>query len=222
MFIELQLQDTSAAVGNLPAYAVTGASRFSLGKFSIRSAALIISPGVATQGETLNVTLTGWTFLANAPAPVFGGPNSGVSANSVQPSPDKTQEIVNVTIALGARVTPALPVTVTLTLPQGTYTLTGDKFAIKPGALTLSPNSGTQGENMDVTITGWTFTSGTTVEFKGPGSGITVNSVTLPNAGEAIVNITIAPTAATKHFDVIVSDGFGTFTEASAFTVLAP
>jgi hypothetical protein len=99
------------------------------------------------------------------------------------------------------------PLTVTVTNPAPTLT-------------NISPNSGSQGQTLDVVLTGTNFISGvTTVSF---GSDITVNSTTVYSSTSITANITIAATATTGLRSVSVSNsppGGGTATLANGFTV---
>jgi len=93
-------------------------------------------------------------------------------------------------------------------------------FKVGPALLTLSPNTGTQGETLDVTLTGLTFVPGMTVQFGSSTSGITVNSpLTIVSASEAIAHISIAWNAPEIYQNVIVTNGQSSFSEPHAFKV---
>lgn len=182
--------------------------------FTVGTSSLTVSPSSGTAGENLDVTLTGWTFTSGTTVQ-FGNAASGITVNSMTPSPDGTQAIANITIATNA---PAKLEVVSVKNGQSTLNF-ADAFAVTSAALTVSPSTGTQGETMNVTLSGWTFSNGTMVAFGNGSSGITVNSVTVLSASEAIVNITIAKNAPQKAQYVTVKNGQSTFSFGAAFTV---
>jgi hypothetical protein len=196
-----------------------GQTDFSFGNaFTVSPAALTVGPSGGTAGETLNVTLTGWTFPAGTTV-AFGNAASGITVNSLMLSPDGTQAVANITIATNA---PQKSQFVTIKSGQGMLSF-ANAFKVGSAAVIASPNLGTVGETMDVTLTGWTFLSGTTVTFGNSTSGITVNSVTVsPDATQAVVNITIATDAPKKTQYVTVNNGQGPFSFLKVFTVAAP
>ena len=79
----------------------------------------------------------------------------------------------------------------------------------------LSPTSGTQGQTLDVALTGTNFASGATSDF---GSDITINSTTFNSATSLTANITISGSATTGARNVIVTSG-GQTTGSQTFTV---
>ena len=194
-------------------YVQTGTVMTQLGEFTVQAAALGVSPNVGSQGETLDVTLTGWTFTSSTTVRFGGG--SAVKVNSVT-VPNSGEAIVNVTIASSAR-SGALNLTINNGQSQHGFS---NAFAVQPEQLTASPNVGFQRDNMDVTLTGWTFTSGTTIQFGTSSSGITVNSVTVsPDGTQAVANITIAPNARAGAVNVTVNNGVSRFMFSKVFTV---
>jgi uncharacterized repeat protein (TIGR03803 family) len=206
-----------AKVGPASVTVETGTQKINYGTFVILAGALVVSPNVGTQGETLDVTLTGFNFFVGSTTVTFGNGNSGIAVNNVT-VPDSTEAIANITIASNARTTERYSVTVS----NGKSSFTqGDAFTVELGMLTLSPNFATQGDTLDVTLTGFTFVSGaTTVKFGNNASEITVNSVTVPDPSEAIANITISPKAlTTRPYNVTVNIGQSTIMQGDAFTV---
>ena len=186
--------------------------------FKVAPAALTMSPNAGTEGETLNVTLTGWTFPSGTTV-LFGSSTSGITVNSVTVSPDATQAVANITIAPNAHLG---LVTVGVNNGQSNHRF-GNAFSVSGPALTLTPNSGTTGTTLDVTMMGWMFLSGTTVLFGNSGSGITVNSVTVSaDATQAVANITIAPSAPLGLVNVSVNNGQSRHTFSRDFDVVAP
>ena len=91
----------------------------------------------------------------------------------------------------------------------------------RPVVTGSTPNTGQQGTDQAVTITGTNFQNGATVEFAE--AGITVNSVTVNSCNDLTANITIAPSAALglTDLDVVNQDRvYGTGVDL--FTVIEP
>jgi WD40 repeat protein len=86
-----------------------------------------------------------------------------------------------------------------------------------PGITSVNPNRGTQGQTLNVTITGNIFFGVMTCNF---GQGITVNNITVNNLTQITVNISIANNAITNIRDVSVTTPANTFTLADAFRVV--
>jgi len=91
-----------------------------------------------------------------------------------------------------------------------------------PTISTVSPEQGTRGQTLEVTITGTRLDGVNDVSDVSFGPGITVNSLPLMYSTEIKANITISPAAALGLRDVSVSDSGDTYTLASAFEVVAP
>jgi hypothetical protein len=95
-----------------------------------------------------------------------------------------------------------------------------------PDPSSISPSSGTQGDTLNVTVTGTDFdlNAGGTLSFSG--TGITVNSYSVQDATTITANITVASNAPLGAQDVIVtnaSDGqTGTLSGAFMVTAAAP
>src|SRR4029077_16259345 len=185
--------------------------------FKVGTASLALSPNTGTQGETLDVTLTGLTIVPGMTVQ-FGSSTSGITVNNVT-VPNSSEAIVNITIALNANTNTSYGVMVS----NGQSSFSEAKaFKVGPASLTLSPNTGTQGETLDVTLTGLTFVPGITVQFGSSTSGITVNTLAIPNASEAIANITIAWNAPTQSLNVSVTNGQSSFIEPHGFKIGPP
>jgi subtilisin family serine protease len=85
---------------------------------------------------------------------------------------------------------------------------------------TVTPDRGTVGTNLTVTITGINFEPGTTASF---GDGVTVTSTTLVSSHELAIGLTIPTTAAIGPRDVTLSNPNGqTYTRPAGFTVMPP
>jgi subtilisin len=84
----------------------------------------------------------------------------------------------------------------------------------------VTPDRGTIGTSLSVTITGINFESGTTASF---GDGVTVTSMTLVSAHELTIGLTIPLTAPLGARDVTLTNPGGqTYTRPGGFTVLPP
>ncbi|MBM4462275.1 MAG: hypothetical protein FJ012_02920 [Chloroflexi bacterium] len=182
-----------------------------------------VSPASGNRGQAMTgVTITGANF-AGATAVSFG---TSISTDSFTVD-SSTQITANITIdglaAIGSR-------NVSVTIPGGTGTRTGGFSVTAPPAPTVigvSPDSGKQGQTMDVTITGSGFDGDvygttarahdvTTLSF---GSGITINSFTLDSSDQITVNIAISSSAASGVRDVSVTTPGGTAIQTGGFTV---
>jgi hypothetical protein len=170
-----------------------------------------VSPASGTQSQTLDVTITG-TNLLGASEVTFG---AGITVNSflVDSSTQITASItIGETATLGAR-------NVVVTTAGGPATLE-DGFAVvaaEPTISEISPDTGIQGETLDVTITG-TNLNDATVSF---GAGITVNSYGTGSATQIVVNVTIDPAATMGARDVVVTTAGGPATLGDGFSVIA-
>ncbi|HDL15011.1 MAG TPA: hypothetical protein ENH28_02465, partial [Euryarchaeota archaeon] len=87
-----------------------------------------------------------------------------------------------------------------------------------PTVASVTPNSGTQGQSLNVAIEGTNFTGATSVSF---GSGITVNSFAVNSSTQITANISISSTATTGTRNVSVTTPAGTGTGNGLFTVVA-
>ena len=176
-----------------------------------------LSPNNLGQGQqgTIQITGTNTNWVQGTTQGNFG---QGVSINTLTIN-SATSATANVTVA--ANATPqANSVTLTTAGETATDQAAFTIFAATPVLLDVFPNSGTQGQTMDVCITGafTHFVNGNTTADFGP--GITVNSTTIaPTAtcptGDAThgdANITIQPTAltnGTNHVRMITNIGGG-------------
>ncbi len=150
------------------------------------------TPNQGDQGETLSVAIAGAGFTG-ATAVDFG---AGIAVNGFTVDSD-TQVTADITIdaaaILGAR-------DVSVTNIDGTGTLiSGFTVDQAPPAITsVSPDQGTQGETLNVTVGGSYLTGTTAVDF---GSGITTNSfVVTPLGGSSEVQVGTGTAAVTYPF----------------------
>ena len=102
-------------------------------------------------------------------------------------------------------------------LPVGTGIFT---VAANPAISSVTPNSGVQGQTLNVNILGSNafWTAATTVSM---GAGITVNSTTLNNPNSITVNVSIDPLTALGSRTVTTTTGATILTAVNAFTVNA-
>jgi hypothetical protein len=177
-----------------------------------------VAPKEAAQGATLDVTIAGSNFSGvvdstTTTAVSFGDPNIKVdfTVNSA------TQITAKITIA---PTTTAGPKDISVTTQRGTGTL--DKgFTVtsaQPIVKTITPDQGTQGQTMNVTITGDYLTGAEKVDF---GPGITVSSMNFDSVTQITVSITIKADAATGIRQVSVTTPVATDTVANGFTVIS-
>jgi len=87
-----------------------------------------------------------------------------------------------------------------------------------PTLTTVSPNSGIQGQNVNITLTGTNFQSGATVAVSG--TGVTVSDVNRVSSSSITATFTIGASALTGGRNVTVTTAGGT-TSAQTFTVNA-
>lgn len=179
-----------------------------------------ISPGGGTQGQqNLAVTVKGFNtrFVQGTTQVAFGG--TGVTVNSVTVT-NATSVTANISIAATAALGDR-GITITTGPEVASY---ANAFTIQqgiPAVITVTPNSGSQGQqNLNVVITGLftNFVQGTSqVSFAG--TAVTVNSVTVISATSLTANISIATNAAAAPRSVTVTTGGQVATLANAFVV---
>lgn len=193
----------------------TGTEVVTTGFFvSAGAAALtLFTPSSGQQGQAgLDVAITGsQTHFASLTTVANFGP--GITVNSLTIS-SPTSASVNITIVHGTGTGPR---DVTLTtggeIASGSFTVTPGT----PAITSLTPNSGVQGQMLDVSVLAQftNFVNGTTTAAFG--AGITVNTVTVTSPTSATVNITISPTAFTGLRTIALSTG--TESVSSSFLV---
>jgi len=176
-----------------------------------------LNPNNLGQGQSTTVQITGTNtnWQQGVTTGTFG---SGISVNSLTIN-GATSATASITVA--ANATPeANTVTLTTAGENASDLSAFTIYAATPVLLDVFPNTGTQGQTLDVCITGafTHFVNGNTTADFGP--GITVNSTTIaPTAscptGDAThgdANITITPTAltnGTNHVRMITNLGGG-------------
>jgi len=169
-----------------------------------------VSPNEASQGATLDVTVSGTNFTG-ATAVSFGG---GITVNSFSVTND-TVMTANITIGdhAGARSR-----WVVVSNPSGKGSLKAGFTVEKNGPVItgVSPDQAKQGATLNVTVNGTNFTGATKVSF---GGGITVNSFSVTNDTVMTANITIGDHAGVRSRWVVVSNPSGKGSLKAGFTV---
>jgi hypothetical protein len=179
-------------------------------EFRVLNAELVVSPNTATMRESLNVTLTGFQFVNGSTTVAFGSPDIVVNSVTVV---NNTEAIANITVnAAEGRYS------VTVNNGQRSF-MDSVAFTVQPMLLLVTPNIGSRGENLRVTLTGLTFAPSTTVQFGSGTSGITVNSVAVPDNTQATANLSIASNAPLGLVNVTIDTGQLTFSAHNFFGV---
>ena len=172
-----------------------------------------VSPSSGTQGQSVAVTLTGTNFAAGC---TIGLSGTGITVSNTTVV-SGTQ--ITATFAIGATAAAGAQ-SVTVTCPGGTTT--AQTFTVLGPTLTsVSPNSGTQGQTVAVTLTGTVFAAGCTIGLTG--TGITVSNTVVVSGTQITASFAIGAAAASGARSVTVTCPGGT-TGAQTFTVnsLAP
>ena len=175
-----------------------------------------VSPNQGIQGATVAVTLTGTNFVVAATTVNVSG--SGVTVNNVVVGSTTSLTasfVLDAAAALGAR-------TVTVTTAGGTSG--GQAFTINapapvaPTLTSVSPNQGTLGTTVAVTLTGTNFVvAATTVNVSG--SGVTVNNVVVGSTTSLTASFVLDPAAALGARTVTVTTAGGT-SGGQTFTII--
>jgi hypothetical protein len=185
-----------------------------------------LSPASGAQNSSLTVLVTGSQthFLQGTTTASFGG---GIQVTSVTVV-DLLHANVNITIPAS---TPLNFYNVTLTTNGEVATILGG-FTVTAGVPILTvvnPPTGHQGDPpFNVALTGlFTHFSCTGVCAQATGSwpnfgpGITINSMSVSDATDAVANITISPTATIGSTNVSVTTGAETASITGGFSILA-
>jgi Big-like domain-containing protein/ASPM-SPD-2-Hydin domain-containing protein len=195
------------------------------------AAVAVLSPGAGAAGTVVPVTITGngWTHFSSSSVISFTDTTSASSPSDITVSgvTAVSPNVLNATLTLtgGAGVVPgARNIKVVTPLSGGgseTAKLTSAFIIADPSNTHLitavSPAFGIQGQTLNVglTATGTSFLQGTT--FANFGSGITVNSLTITDATDAVANITISNTTTVGYRTITMATG-----EQIATSVLSP
>lgn len=172
----------------------------------------VISPSSGAQGATVAVTLTGTDF---APGCSVGVTGTGITISNTMVV-SSTQ--ITATFTIGATATPAQSVTVTC---AGGTTGALPFTVLGPTLTAVSPNSGTQGQTVAVTLTGTNFAAGCTIGLSG--TGITVTNTMVVSSTQITATFAIgAATAAGAQNVTAICPGGTTNTVPFTVTSLLP
>ncbi|MDM7999808.1 MAG: hypothetical protein QUS33_07390 [Dehalococcoidia bacterium] len=186
------------------------------GAFTVPSASISsVSPSMAKQGQTLNVSILG-TNLGRASTAAFG---EGIAATGFSVvSPDRLS--VNLSISASASLGPR---DVSVSTDEGSATLVGGFSVVErdPAIASVSPSSGKQGEVLNIAIEGVNLDGATGISL---GDGVSVNNFNSETAAKVVASITISVTAPPGFRDVSVStpDGVAVLPDAFEVTAEAP
>ena len=156
------------------------------------------------------VFLGPWGALSPTPLP----PTSDVAAGgyNTDSSTDNAAIIEDVTIDHVADVP------VDSSSAESADTQTNTVADSRPTVISVSPSQATQGQTLEVTITGTGLEEATAVTI----SGITVNGLTVDNDTQITANISVGTAAVPGLEDVTVAISGGTAVLSSSFAVRAP
>ncbi len=175
-----------------------------------------VTPGSGCQGETLDVTITGYNLFGTTDVD-FGDNVTVNSLNIVGPMEISANIAIDASATLGGR-------TVSIVTPAGTAIIT-EAFNILagpppcPSVASVSPASGLQGETLDVVVVGANLNGVTAISF---GDGVTINALTVDSATQLTASITISETAVSSLRCASVTAASGTATLDDCFTVVIP
>ncbi len=174
-----------------------------------------LNPSGGTAGSTVPVVIAGANFSTPASVGVSG---TGVTATGVSVN-SSNQLTVSLSIASGATAGAR-----GLTVTTSAGTSSPASFTVNAGAppspvvSSISPNSGTAGSTVNVTIAGSNFASGATVIAGG--TGVTVSNVTVVSPTQISATLAMAASAPTGGGAVSVSTA-GKISNPVTFTVNA-
>ena len=174
-----------------------------------------VNPASAQAGTSLSLTISG-SNLSGMTAVQFA-PSTGITVSNVNAS--ASQVTATVTIASNAPVGPLYVSVAATPLAGMSNPLT---FTIQnPGTLitSLTPNSGTPGTTVSLSIAGNYLSGVTGVQFS-PSTGITVNGVSA-TAAQVTASVTIANNTPPGQVNVSVTSAAGS-SNTLPFTILQP
>ncbi len=171
-----------------------------------------VTPNSGTRGTAVNVTLAGTNFIAGA---TVGATGSGITVSNVVVV-SSTQITATLTLAANATLGAS---SISVTTSAGvSNTVPFTVNAAVPTLTSVTPNSGTQGTAVNVTLAGTNFIAGATVGVTG--SGITVSNVAVVSGTQITATLTIAASATPGAYSISVTTTGGT-SNTVAFTVNA-
>ena len=209
----------AAAVGSRMLTVITGTELSTLSNaFTVTPGIAVItaaSPSAGKQGDTVTVAITGqFTHFAQGTTQVDFGPGVSVTALAVNSATSMMAQLtISSTATVGSRQGAVTTGAEAVTL--------NNPFSVTPGRpiiTTAMPNSGQQGQNVALTVSGQFthfFQGLTQVRI----DGITVNSVIVTNATLLTAYLTIPAAAAVGSRTLIVTMGPELATLSNAFSV---
>ena len=203
----------------------SGSASISIAGISISSLSVTFPNqpvGTTSTAQTVTLTNTG-TATLTITSVVVTGTNAGdfsvtnTCGNSVAPGAMCTASVTFTPGAPGSR-TASVSITDNAAGSPQMVSLSGTGTAL-PTLTSVSPASGPQGSNVNVTLTGTNFVTPVTVNFGG--AGVTVANVVVASATSITAQFQISPTAALGGQNVSVTTGGGT-SGTQTFTVATP
>ena len=201
-------------------------------KITINPVAVVsgVSPGAATRGTAVNVSISG--TYTNFQATSTIGAMAGVTVSNVhQVSP----KLLTATFTLDPAATPGARNVLVTSGSETTTVTTAGTFLVGASAglsfSSITPNSGRQGQTLDVTVTGVNthFDNTTYANF---GDGVHVNSLSTLTATSLRANVSVDSitytgwrmvTAVTGgEFAISGTQGFNVAASAAALTSITP
>jgi hypothetical protein len=203
-----------AAPGARDVSVTTPGGSFTLpGSFTVKQAMptiTSINPAQGNQETTFDIIIAG-TNLTGASEVRLG---TGIVVNSFTIL-SSDQIAANISLAASAEIGAR---DVSVTTPGGSFSLP-NSFTVKqalPTITSISPDNGSQGATLNITIRGTNLTGTSEVRF---GTGIAVNSFTVLSSKQLAVNITIVAGATIGARDVSVTTPGGSFALPNSFMV---
>ncbi|HUD63968.1 MAG TPA: IPT/TIG domain-containing protein, partial [Candidatus Sulfotelmatobacter sp.] len=164
-----------------------------------------ISPTSGLRGTVVNVTLTGTNLTGASAVNVSGGAGNGITVSDVGVV-SSTTVVATFTISSTA---PLATRNVSVVTPVGTTnTVTFTVTSLAPTLSSISPNSGSRGTAVNVTLTGTNLSGTTAVTVSG--TGVTVSNIANVSATSVTATFTIANSAGTGNRNVSVTTANGT------------
>jgi hypothetical protein len=215
-------------------FATSSSTAFQIGPnnatlLSISPTLTPVVPTAEPQGWSgvVYLTASGTHFLQNATLVSFTG---GILSPEVTVT-SSTTAIVNVAVPAGA----AIGLQNATVSTGGEIATLNNAFTVigaTPALLGVAPSSGTQGQTLNVVITGNAYTTFPVGVYTHPATDpvvadftgeITVNSITVTSASSATVNITVSPNANVGSItaDLSVNNGSGATIFSFGFAVTA-
>jgi hypothetical protein len=173
-----------------------------------------ITPSSGALGTSVNVTLTGTNFTTASQVRLQGGGLTQTNIVVVSPTQITATYNISSSVTIGAHNT--WVVTSAGSSNILTFTVTAAQNA--PTLTSVTPNSGTRGTAVNVTLAGTNFIAGATVGATG--SGITVSNVTVVSGTQITATLTLAANATLGPSSISVTTSAGV-SNAVPFTVNA-